>query len=82
MDKSKILIDILNKIEGFPQKDKKNVDDLIEHNEWGVALEIICSVILQEKIMVSKRVYDEIINVGNEMKMEPCLWKGISNLLK
>lgn len=82
MDKAKILLEILNGIGQFPQKDKKDVKEFIEHDEWGIALETICSVILDEKILIHKQIYKRIIDVGNEMEMDSSLWESIAKMLK
>lgn len=82
MDKAKILLEILNGIEQLPQKDKIDVEEFIEHDEWGIALETICSVILEEKILIHKQIYKRIIDVGDEMEMDSSLWKDISKMLK
>lgn len=82
MDIGIALLEILNSIKSFPEKDKMDVEEFIEHDEWGIALETICSVVLEEKILIEKQIYQKIKDVGDEMEIDSILWNGISELLK
>lgn len=82
MDKAKVLVEIVNGIPAFPEKDKMDVEEYIEHDEWGIALETICSVILEDRILIDKKVFKKIKDVGTEMEMDSSLWNGIDKLIK
>lgn len=81
MDKGKVLLEIVNGISAFPEKDRIDVEEYIEHNEWGIALETICSVILEDGILVDNEVFKKISDVGIEMEMDSNLWNDIARLI-
>ncbi|MCK4261372.1 MAG: MafI family immunity protein [Halanaerobiales bacterium] len=81
MNIENIILEILGQINGFPQKDTNDVLELIEHNEWGVAFEIICSVIEQERLNIKHSVYDKIVEIGTEMELSSCLWTDILEMV-
>jgi hypothetical protein len=81
MDKGKVLLEIVNGISAFPEKDRIDVEEYIKHNEWGIALETICSVILEDGILVDNEVFKKISDVGVEMEMDSNLWNDIARLI-
>lgn len=82
MNKASVLLEILNCIKDFPEKDKKDVEEFIEHYELGIALETICSVVLEDKIAVDNQTYERIVLVGNEMKLDSGLWNDIKGMVQ
>ncbi len=49
-----IIINVLNEIgPNFPDDTVKNVRELIEHNEQGVALDVLCSQIFEYGLNIS-----------------------------
>ena len=82
MNISDTIYNLTESIKGVPQKDKADIFEYIENDEWGVAYETLCSVIEQEKLPITKEDYDAIKEVGLLMKMDACYWEDISNLIK
>lgn len=82
MDKAKVLLEIVEGIPVFPEKDKMDVKEYIEHDEWGIALETICSVVLEDRILVGKKVFKKISDVGTEMEMDSGLWNDITTFIE
>lgn len=56
--------------------------EIIEHDEWGIALETICSVLEQENIPVEKDIFNKIEEIGLYMEMDQSLWEHISNQIR
>lgn len=81
MDKAKVLLEIVNGISAFPEKDKIDVQEYIEHDEWGIALETICSAVLEDRVIVDKKIFKKISDVGTEMEMDSSLWNDIARLI-
>jgi hypothetical protein len=81
MDKAKVLLEIVNGISVFPEKDKMDIEEYIKHDEWGIALETICSAVLEDRILVDKKIFKKISDVGTEMEMDSSLWNDIARLI-
>lgn len=81
MDKEKAFLEILNGIPSFPKKDKEDISEYIQHNEWGIALETICSIILEDKIVINKQTFEKISVMGTLMDMDASLWNNIQRLI-
>ncbi|MCM3629482.1 MafI family immunity protein [Paenibacillus glycanilyticus] len=77
MNIEKELTQILEQFK-LPQDDKTFITELIEHREWGVALEYLCAAIVQEKIIISKELYKQIASTAKKMDM----WIEIQEELK
>ncbi|MDW7661855.1 MAG: MafI family immunity protein [Bacillota bacterium] len=78
MDLQKRISIVLSKLEGFPDKDNRDVIELLENNEWGVAFEVICSVIEQDKLSIDIELYRDIEEIGNYMEMDDDLWVALN----
>jgi hypothetical protein len=61
----------------IPNKDTHDILEFLEHDEWGVAFEVLCSVIEQENLSINESQYNEIIDIGREMDMDDTLWVRI-----
>ena len=73
MDFNKILI-IANKLH-LLTKDIDTITEYLEHSEWGIAFEVLCSAIEYDKIPISHDVYIQIKEIGEYMKMDKDLWE-------
>lgn len=62
---------------GLPNNDIKDINEYIEHNEWGLAFEVLCSSIYQYGFKVSDDQYQKICSLGEKMEMDEDLWKDI-----
>lgn len=70
---------LLDSINGIPIDDFNEINEFLEHDEWGLALEILCVVIKKENITISLEQFKEIEIIGKEMKMDDELWIGIKH---
>jgi len=62
---------------GIPDKDIKDIYEYLGHNEWGIALEILCSTIEEHNIGITKKQYKEIEMIGKRMELNRALWNEI-----
>jgi hypothetical protein len=60
----------LDSVESLLIRDREFILELLDHNEWGVALEILCAVIFEDKLKISQEIYSLIEGVGIEMEMD------------
>ena len=63
-------------------KDKKDIDEYLEHNELGLAFEVICVAIERDKIEILHDDYEIINELGNQMKIDNELWINLENNIK
>ncbi|WP_047982129.1 MafI family immunity protein [Ornithinibacillus contaminans] len=82
MELSNLLKEIVKNINNLPLKDEKDILEFIEHEEWGIALETICSVIEQEDIPVDEDIFSKIEVAGLYMEMDKSLWEEISKQIR
>lgn len=82
MELNNLLKEILKNITDLPLKDEKDILEFIEHEEWGITLETICSVIEQENIAVDNDIFSEIEEAGIYMEMDKSLWEEISKQIR
>lgn len=62
---------------GLPNNDIKDIDEYIDHNEQGLAFEVLCSSIQQYGLKVSGDQYQAICALGENMGMDNDLWQNI-----
>ncbi|GAA0182128.1 hypothetical protein SH2C18_45610 [Clostridium sediminicola] len=73
---------IIEKIIEFPEKDKEDIYEFLEHDEWGIALETLYAVLYEEKIPITKSIYDTVISVGEIMDMDSSTWDSLKYLIR
>ncbi len=71
---------VLVSISQIPNKDKQDIVELLDNNEWGIAFEVLCSTIEQENIIINKEQYKAIEEIGMVMKMDNTLWMRIKHI--
>lgn len=62
---------------GLPDNDIRDIDEYINHNERGLAFEVLCSSIQQYGLEVSDDQYQTICTLGENMEMDNNLWQNI-----
>ncbi len=70
----------LDSFENLPIRDREFILELLVHNEWGVALETLCAVIYEDKLIISQEIYSLIEKVGLEMEMDSTNWVKVKPL--
>ena len=62
---------------GLSDNDIRDIDEYINHNERGLAFEVLCSSIQQYGLKVSDNQYQTICALGENMEMDNGLWQNI-----
>lgn len=62
---------------GLPDNDIRDIDEYINHNERGLAFEVLCSSIQQYGLKVSDDQYQKLREWGEKMEMDNDLWQNI-----
>ena len=62
---------------GLPSNDIRDIDEYIDHNEQGLAFEVLCSSIQQYGLKVSDDQYKTICALGENMEMYNDIWQNI-----
>ena len=62
---------------GLPSNDIRDIDEYINHNERGLAFEVLCSSIQQYGLRVSDDQYQKLCELGEKMEMGNDLWQNI-----
>jgi hypothetical protein len=76
------MIAIIKSLNDIPTKDKEFLFELLEHDEWGVALETLCAIVNEEGISISQDVYRKMVELGEYMQMDSATWKGLDKLIQ
>ena len=61
------------------KKDRENIDEYLDHNEWGLAIEVLCAVIQESNIKISQENYEIINMIGNQMELDHKLWSALES---
>ncbi|MBS0655628.1 MAG: MafI family immunity protein [Verrucomicrobia bacterium] len=64
------------------KNDVKTIIELIEHNECGVAYEILCTQLYEYDVQISSNFYEKIFSLGKAMEMQPSYWLPLKELIK
>jgi|GEM_PF-5858062 hypothetical protein len=54
-----------------------DIDELLSHDEWGIAYETLCSEIYNKGIALDRESYLLIVSMGKIMEMSPWFWENI-----
>ncbi|GGI11665.1 MafI family immunity protein [Gottfriedia solisilvae] len=76
---------IKNIVEGMSELSKNDIqaiNELLVHDEWGVALEHLCASLIEDNINISNEQFIEIRNIGEKMKMESSLWEELNYFIR
>lgn len=63
------------------KKDRENIDEYLDHNEWGLAFEVLCAAIQENNIKISQENYEIINMIGNQMELDHKLWSALESLM-
>lgn len=78
MDIELKILEIANNL-NIALKDKKDIDDYLEHNELGLTFEVLCASIEKDNIKISQKDYEIINKLGIQMEMDNNLWINLKN---
>lgn len=72
------IMEIANNL-NITKKDKKDIDEYLDHNELGLAFEVLCVSIERGNIKISQKDYEIINTLGVQMEMDSNLWFSLKN---
>ena len=78
MDIQLKIMEIANNL-NITKKDKKDIDEYLDHNELGLAFEVLCVSIERDNIKISQKDYEIINTLGVQMEMDSNLWSSLKN---
>lgn len=81
-NQSQNIIRIVKETSGMPKKDMDIIFDLLDHTEWGVALEHLCSTIIEERLIIQRDVFEARKKIGELMEMDPNNWSQLIHLIQ
>ncbi|MCK6463170.1 MafI family immunity protein [bacterium] len=67
---------------GLSDADYKEALSLIEHNEFGVALELVCDQLFEHNAKISQSLYQDIILIATEMELDGKRWRTLQGLIR
>lgn len=65
----------------LPPDDISNIAEFIEHNEFGLAFETLCTQLYEYNIQISYEFFEMISLCGKSMKLEPSTWVPLKELI-
>jgi len=70
-----IIMQLISFLKGkLPEQDIVNALEMLEHNEFGVAFEILCTQTYEYDVKVDKQFYVKVEEAGMMMKIEKDKW--------
>ncbi len=65
----------------LPDQNVADAIDLLDHNEWGEALSLICTQLFEYDIRISDATYSRIARLAEEMKLPKGEWAFVDTLV-
>ncbi|MFF2482991.1 MafI family immunity protein [Paenibacillus sp. NPDC058071] len=65
---------MVTRLQSFRGPTTNRVLEYLEHVEWGLALEHLCSNIIDEGILISESIFNSIKKIGEEMELDSIDW--------
>lgn len=67
---------ILEQVSGaLPVANVTDARELLEHNEWGEALSLICTQLYEYDVRIDQALYERIVDLGRSMQLAPGEWE-------
>ena len=70
------ILEIAKKL-NLSKKDISSINEYLIYDEWGIALEELCSAIIQDELTINSEQYKVITFLGNKMGFKNELWNDI-----
>ncbi|MBN69943.1 MAG: hypothetical protein CME32_11785 [Gimesia sp.] len=67
--------------DSLPSENVIDTKELLEHNEWGEALDLLCTQLYEYDVEISSSTYEKIEWLGEKMEMEPKVWTILKDLV-
>lgn len=66
----------------LPKENVQDAADLLEHDEWGEALSLICTQLYEYDLPISAATYEKIELLGRQMGMASKEWTMLKTLVQ
>lgn len=77
------ILGVMNEVSGcLPAENVKDARELLDYNEMGEALSLICTHLYEYNISISRDTYDKIASLARRMKMPTEEWEFLEQLVK
>ncbi|MCW3111007.1 MAG: hypothetical protein JWQ09_5513 [Segetibacter sp.] len=57
------------------------ISEFIEHNEWGLAYETLCTQLDEYNAQISSATYEKITDLAKVMNIDSIIWQSLKNLV-
>jgi hypothetical protein len=71
------IFSIIEQIVELSDIEKDEIFEFLEHNEWGIAFETLCAILVEEDIGTTPLVFKQIEKVGKHMELDSFTWEGV-----
>ncbi|HEL2218063.1 TPA: MafI family immunity protein [Streptococcus suis] len=61
----------------IPPADYNTINNYLAHGEWGLAFELLCTVLEQDEIGITSVNYEKLVELGTYFEYDSILWDGI-----
>jgi hypothetical protein len=75
------LLTMLDKT-SFRKEDKAAVEDLINYNEPGVAIETVIDQLHEYNVRITIEIYNQVESIATKMKMKDDIYKDLKELIQ
>lgn len=62
-------------------RDAENVEEFIDHNEFGLAFETLCCQLYEYEIPISKDFYEKVVIYGESIEINSSEWLPLKELI-
>lgn len=66
----------------LPPENVEDAIELLEYNEWGLALSLISTQLYEYDVPIDDSIYDQIEWLGSQMNMPPAEWTMLRELIR
>jgi hypothetical protein len=81
-DREKLLMTLLRILDNFiTTGDREYLEELITHNEGGIAFEEIVATIVYHKIKITEQNYEKFIIAGKSMNLQSSKWEKLKEFV-
>ena len=65
----------------LPGENVTDARELLDHDEWGEALSLICTQIYEYEVAIDLRLFERIQRIGKQIELSPSEWELLRELV-
>ena len=66
----------------LPAQDILTAEELLEHGEWGLAFDVLCTQAYEYEIEISQELYSTASQLADAMQLDPNEWSFATKLVR